>query len=202
MLSTCVLGLCLIANAFDQQIVTNTGKDVKVLKGEYLHFAVTSLIDPNTAKVGDMVTLHLIRPLILDNIELLPRGETMIATVTKVRKPNPNCASGEVGLKFDQVTFHDGSSVPVKLVFRGNRAGFDPDFRRPAPKTAGEKAGVVSENIILDPIIGVGLLELGAVRLVTAPFKHNECSRFTQDHPMPAGAVIVVQTKKEHRARY
>ena len=187
-----IMGSLTAVSSGAQQPVPVAGT-VTVPQGTYLRFATVNALDPATANVGDDVPLRLLRPLIVEGVILVPAGTVFHGTVTQVTQPGKHCVQGEVKWKLERIEFADGSTAPTRITYKSRRANDRYEPRTSPPLSAGEKTGLAVRDIAGAPVFTFAFAEVGTKWLVTRPFKHNACSRYTQDHALPACATVLVQ---------
>lgn len=188
-----IIGSLTAVSSVAQQPVPVTST-VTVPKGTYLRFATVKALDPATANVGDDVPLRLLRPLTVEGVVLVPAGVVFHGTVTRVTQPGKHCVQGEVKWKLERIEFADGSTAPARITYKSRRANDHYEPGTSSPLSAGEKTGYAVRDIVGAPVFTLAFAEVGTKWLVTRPFNHNACSRYTQDHALPACATVLVQT--------
>jgi hypothetical protein len=112
-------------------------------------------IDSGHAKLGDDVTLKLIRPLIADGATVLPADWIVHGKVTKVKRASKNCQEGEVAWKLDRIKTPGGDQLKTQEVYsyplKLSVSGEDPVWvSLDTPLT---KAGGAAKTIALLPVV-------------------------------------------------
>jgi hypothetical protein len=158
-----------------------------------------SPLDPSTAKRGDDVPLVLTRPFEAGGVTLLAAGEIVHGTVTSTKKAGKKCKQGEIKWKVEQITFHDGTVIHTKIMLKSKNPNASiPSAAVIFPTPLPDRVGEVGEAVMLSPVLAALLIEEG----IKAPFRHNACSQYTTDVPLPANATIGVEIMEDHAVRY
>jgi hypothetical protein len=172
---------------------------VQVRDGMLLKLATMQTQDPNTAKPGDDVPLLLTRPLYVEGVTLLPAGEILHGTVIGATKAGARCKRGEIKWKLEQIRFHDGTVVKTRIAFKtASPTQSVPSEMVVLPESGADRAGEVIQAAVLSPVLA-GLLIESAIK---APFRHNACSQYTKDFPLPVNATIALQITENRAVRY
>ena len=212
--------LLLAGSLHTQTAAQHTGKTVLVKKGTILELTNLQPIDQATTKVGDRISLRLIRPLVIDGIALLPEGAVLYATVTKVHKKIPDCwhSNGWVDWKPDRISFPDKSTVKDRAVgtVRAVKVRHNPERRIVVAANGAlvgnlddlERNGLQHKGRVGQKI-GIALLEIPSTILLSplllaeaATSSSSRCQNTLSGmSPIPEGTTIVVAISKDHRIR-
>ena len=168
-LSAClILALTLTSHA---QVASTGSRTVKVKRGQTLWLSLLTPIDSSHAKVGDAVTLELLRPLIADGAIVLPAEWILHGKVTSVKHAGKNCNDGKVVWQLDLIKTPGGNqlkvqrvkSYPLKYsVGSGNPAWVPLDTPLTRIGSAAKFTGLLAATIALSPLLipmGIAMTE-------------------------------------------
>jgi hypothetical protein len=196
MAAVALAGVIWVAAGQAQQPSTPT---VKVTDGMLLRLATMQTLDPNTAKPGDDVPLLLTRPFYVEGVTLLPAGEILHGTVTHATRVGAKCKYGQIKWKVEQIKFHDGTVVKTRIAFKtASPTQSVPTETVKLPISAADRAGEVIQAAVVSPVIATILIE----NAIKAPFRHNACSQYTKDVPLPVNATIALQITENRAVQY
>jgi hypothetical protein len=188
--SILAIGLTIIPELAAQQ--SPSVPTVTIHKNQVLPFELTQPLDPKTAKVGDDVPLRLIRSYFAQGISVLPAGATAIAKVKKVKRPNPECPTGEVQLKLDRITFADQSTVKTKVWFMFS----DKNFPVP-PRYSKDNLDNPAAWIMLSPALAIALPFIAFHQAF-----HGQSCNPRMASVWPVHSEVAVRLIENHKVRY
>jgi hypothetical protein len=200
---TTVIVVCVAACSLVAQQPALKKRNVTVRKGVYLKFETLQPLDSATATAGDNVPLRLARPLVVDDIVLLPVGALANATVSKVERAKPDGRYGRVDLRLDRIDFADGTVAECKV-----EPNFSGSFEWVPEYIGNQSAGGWD-----DVKSTLGMLPLIPVVLIGAAIHHDGNASRRSDTPptsvtpgkeevMPPGTTIAVWITRNHKVRY
>jgi hypothetical protein len=183
--------IALAQTASAQQVIVPQGKAL----------AVTTLqpLSSTTARPGDDVPLRLSRPLVVNGVTLLRKGEVLHGRVTYAQRAGPKCRYGTVRWKMDRIGFADHSSARARIYSNL------PWTRRPVPdqlplgsdKTFADRLLV---SVIAAPIIALALV-VESPRLLMHDSRNDGCGA-GKEYLLPANSTIAVVITKDHHVRF
>ena len=192
------------------QAVTGGSQTIKVPRRAGLKFVTVAPLSSATAKVGDDVPLRLVRPLVVDNLMLLPAGTVVNAKVTAVRRAH-KCKDGAVHWQLDRIPFQDLSTAKSKIWT------VSPSF----DLTVSPRLFKESNNDELElPVINewwevplaaplyvfefICISPLLAIVAVFAPLMllDHSCTAPGKEYELPAGSSVAVMITQTHHVRY
>src|SRR5437879_5392895 len=89
-------------------------KPVTILGGQGMHAVLDTEIGSLTSHPGDKVVMRLLEPVVLDNLEVLPKGTLFQGKILTVLAADPKThTAAEVNSAFEKVVLPDGRSFPV-----------------------------------------------------------------------------------------
>lgn len=178
-----------------------TKDTVLVRRGVTLKFLLVKPLSSETANVGDDVPLLLARPLVVDGVTLLEPGVLAHGKVTKVRRAGPNCRSGRVQWKVDNLEFADGSKAKTEMMvgYSGGRG----DVPERVPSSAIQRGRHDAwRRIAYAPLFAVELPFLVLLVIAMSSGDGGPCTTPGQDYVLPSNYAIAVAIAKNHRVHY
>ncbi len=189
-----VIAAVLNLQASAQQVPT-TGQIVQVRKNTVLAFTLVNALDSSRAKVGDEVRLRLSRPLIVDNVTLIPEGQVISGRVTMVQQAIPNKREGRIKWTLDEIPFTDSTSAKARIWFTRNDQFTVPEHYEngwPGEERVGAKdIPYIVMFILLFPIA----FPVWLVERTGEP-------HFYDEYHLPANSTVAAVITKDHRVRY
>src|SRR5271169_2338170 len=116
-LSACLILAPAFALTLHAQVARTRPATVKVKRGQTLSLSLLTTIDSGHAKLGDTVTLKLLRPLMVDGATVLPAEWILHGKVTKVKRAGKNCRDGHVVWQLDRIKTPGGDQLKVQRVY-------------------------------------------------------------------------------------
>ena len=186
-----------VALTVQAQDAKTWAKTVKVKRGQTLSLSLLTPVDSGRAKLGDEVTLKLVRPLIADGAIVLPSEWILHGKVTKVKRAGKNCRDGQVVWQIDRIKTPGGNRLKVQRVhsypYNSSLPG-DPvwvPLDTPFAKVGGaaEFAGLLAFTVALSPLL-----------IPMAIFMTEPCKRKAgNEQSLPAGLGDLFAVSKDVR---
>jgi hypothetical protein len=187
--------------------IVSPGK-AKIAAGTTLEFALVTPLSSATSKVGDDVTLRLLRPLVAGNTTLLAAGTIVHGRVKHAAPAKPKCKDGTLEWTIDRLSFSDGSTVKVEnglitsddakaIPYKSALQG-DPNWLE-----------LIAIAVVLAPVVAIGAVLFVAVEVpmnvllfgnVQDPFL--TCTTWGNEVHMPASTRAGLVVKKDHTVRF
>lgn len=141
-LGCAALGLSMLCST----IMPALADELELKKGTEIHLVFDTPLSSKHARVGDMVTFHVVDPVVIDQKVIIADGTKVRGEVVKVSKSARYGINAKIQLKMHDIRAVDGQRIP--LGFKTKTGG----LTRP-----GEAAGAtVGGAILLGPIGLVG----------------------------------------------
>ena len=207
--STAILSCVLLGVPyFAQAQAAPTPRKIVVRKGVVLHLTNLQLLDSATAKPGDRVPLKLVRPLLVDGTVLLPEGEVLYGTITRVKHAGKDCHDGSIRWRVESITLPDASKAKAHLMFATPGTVPVPDVMPKRDHHAGSEAlegipGVMEGAIwfiVLAPLL---ILFLPSILDQQAEDKAKACGGHAgHEFQLPENSTVAVAISREHTVQH
>jgi hypothetical protein len=86
--------------------------------GAVLTLALDMPLSSKTAQVGQEFTATVVEAISVEGREVIPAGSKVKGTVTEAIAAKPGAGKAKLAMSFDELTFSDGYSTPIKGTFR------------------------------------------------------------------------------------
>jgi type IV secretion system protein VirB10 len=147
-----------------------TSTKIVVPRDTTIPLALKNTISSRTASVGQAIYCETIYPISVGNRIVIPAGSYVKGSVTQVVRPGHVKGRAQIGLRFDELTLANGTTLPLRATlssFAGNgKEGFHKEESKiEGESTKGSDAGKVAQTTVtgaeIGTIAGVGSHSVG-----------------------------------------
>lgn len=185
---------------------------VRVPRRAGLKFETLAPLTSATAKVGDNVPLRLARPLVINNVTVLPAGHMATARVIRVQRASA-CHDGRVDWTLDRVPFPDSTTAKTKIWSAGPVLKVPPRLFH--EEDAGQLDGMLElptlnewwEAPLAAPLYAFEIacespfLAIVGLALLFDSF-NSSCTVPGKEYELPANSAVAVMITKSHTVQY
>ncbi len=97
----------------DQQALQNDLNQITIPEGTEFKLQLHTSIDSKTSHVGDRVICTLIEPVMVEDINVLPKGVRIYGHVSEVKHAKHRGKGGKLDLEFDSIEMPNGEKVAI-----------------------------------------------------------------------------------------
>jgi type IV secretion system protein VirB10 len=120
------------------EAVSNGTEEVLVPKGTRILLSLVNTLSTKQSREGDRVYLQTAFPVALDNRIVIPKGSSVIGTLTEAKKPGRVSGKGELYIRFDSLTLPNGVTRDLRSRLSNADASTKGDVDRGEGKVTSE----------------------------------------------------------------